>query len=126
MEVSEAPKAAKGKTPAENFFEPVANALRAVKPWERGITCAILVRTNNFGMELLAYLKQNGFADHVVFEGDMPIFDSPVLGAFAALLKLAEHADDTYAYAQIKYSPLAKALYPNGLPYSPSLARHFS
>ena len=116
VEVSEAPKAAKGKTPAENFFEPVANALRAVKPWERGITCAILVRTNNFGMELLAYLKQNGFADHVVFEGDMPIFDSPVLGAFAALLKLAEHADDTYAYAQIKYSPLAKALYPNGLP----------
>ncbi len=117
IEVSEAPlKENQRQASAENFFEPVANALRAVKPWERGITCAILVRTNNFGMNLLAYLKQNGFADNVVFEGDMPIFDSPVLGAFAALLKLAEHADDTYAYAQIKYSPLAKALYPNGLP----------
>ncbi len=111
IEVSEAPSAK-----AEAFFEPVANALRAVKPWERGISAAILVRTNKFGLELLAYLKQNGFGDHIVFEGDMPIFDSPVLGAFAALLKLAEHAEDTYAYAQIKYSPIAKALYPNGLP----------
>ncbi len=115
VEVSEAPKSGK-IVKQEDFFEPVANALNAVRPWERGISAAILVRKNAFGEALFAYLKQSGLGEHVVFEGDMPIFDSPVLGAFAALLKLAEHADDTYAYAQIKCSPLAAALYPEGLP----------
>ena len=121
VEVSEAPKA--GKTvKMEDFFAPVAHALAAVRPWERGISTAILVRKNAMGAALLAYLKQdpfcreNGLGDHVVFEGDTTIFDSPVLGAFAALLKLAEHADDTFAYAQIRCSPLARALYPDGLP----------
>ena len=115
VEVADAPKADKQVSPTD-FFAPVANALRAVRPWERGITCAILVRKNDFGANLHAYLKQQGLGDHVVFEGDSSIFDSPVLGAFAALVKLAEYADDPYAYAQIKYSPLAQALYPDGLP----------
>lgn len=121
VEVSEAPKSGNQAKMAD-FFAPVAHALAAVRPWERGISTAILVRKNAMGAALLAYLKQdpfcreNGLGDHVVFEGDTTIFDSPVLGAFAALLKLAEHADDTFAYAQIRCSPLARALYPDGLP----------
>ena len=99
---------------ASDFFEPVANALMAVKPWERGITCAILVRKNETGEAILAYLKSRG-VDKVVFEGDSSVFDSPVLAAMADMLLLAEHSADEVAYGHIRHSPIAAALWPDGV-----------
>ena len=114
VEVIQATKAG-NQAKMSDFFAPVENALKAVKPWERGITTAILVRKNEMGEMLLAHLKANG-VDKVVFEGDSSIADSPVLAAMTELVKLAEHADDAYAYAHIRHSPLRQALYPRGLP----------
>ena len=98
-----------------DFFEPIANELRAIRPWERGLTCAILVRNRSFGEEILAYLKANGIGQ-VVFEGDSSLMDSPVLTVFSMLVKLAEHPGDKMAYAAIRHSPLVDALYPEGIP----------
>ena len=114
VEVIQAEKAGK-RTSIADFFEPIANALNAVRPWERGIATAILVRKNSVGEAILAYLKAQGI-DKVVFEGDSRVSDSPVLSAMTELAKLAEHAGDTYAYAHIRLSPLARALYPQGVP----------
>lgn len=98
-----------------NFFEPIENALLAVKPWERGISTAILVRGNESGENILGYLKSRGVSN-VVFEGESNVSDCPVLVAMAELVKLAEHSNDEFSYSHIKYSPIGKALYPDGLP----------
>ncbi len=106
---------------ASDFFVPVENALNAVKPWERGISTAILVRKNDMGEALLGYLKSKGMTK-VVFEGDSDVADCPVISAMTALVKLAEHSEDSLAYAHIKYSPLAEAMYPGALPTPAALS----
>lgn len=103
------------RSSASDFFKPVKDALCAVKPWERGISTAILVRQNAMGLELLRYLKAEGVS-RVVFEGDAKLTDCPAVSAMAALVTLAEHAADQFAYWHVACSPLARALYPDGLP----------
>ena len=113
VEVVQAEK--QGKTAGvSDFFEPVANAIAAVRPWDRGITCAILVRKNATGEAILAYLKSRGM-DKVVFEGESKVSDTPVLSAMAELLRLAEHSADRLAYEHVRRSPLAEALWPEGM-----------
>lgn len=114
VEVVQAKKAGR-QAAVSDFFGPIANALNAVKPWERGISTAILVRKNGVGEAILAHLKSQG-VDKVVFEGESNVSDSPVLSAMTELVKLAEHAGDAYAYAHVRLSPLGAALYPNGMP----------
>ena len=114
VEVAEAVKHGK-QVVASDFFEPVANALDAVRPWEHGLTCAVLVRKNDFGENLLAYLKSKGI-EKVVFEGESSVGDCPALSAMTELLALAEHPSDGFAYAHIAHTPLAEALWPDGLP----------
>ncbi len=104
-----------------DFLEPIENALNAVRPWERGISTAILVRKNDIGETILAHLKSRGISN-VVFEGDSNVNDSPVLAAMTELVKLAEHADDTFSYAHIRHSPLSAALHPDGLPDAATLS----
>ncbi len=104
-----------------DFFEPIRNALLAVRPWERGISAAILVRKNDFGEKILSYLKASGI-DRVVFEGDSHVSDSLVLSAMVELAWLADHAADGFAYAHIRHSPIAKVMYPGGLPPAEELS----
>jgi ATP-dependent exoDNAse (exonuclease V) beta subunit len=73
------------------------------------------VRKNATGEAVLGYLKSKGIAK-VVFEGDSAVADCPVLSAMTELVKLAEHAGDTFAYAHIRCSPIAAAMYPDSLP----------
>ena len=104
-----------------DFFGPIENELKAVRPWERGLTSAILVRNNAFGEAILAHLKANGVGN-VVFEGDSGVMDSPVSLAFVMMLKLAEHPCDEYAYACIRHSPIGEAMYPQGVPDAAGLS----
>ena len=111
----------KSRATVSDFLEPVEQALKAVRPWERGIATAILVRRNTVGEAILAHLKAKGI-EQVVFEGESQVSDSPVLMAMTELVKLAEHAGDPYAYAHIRLSPIGPALYPNGLPGADELS----
>ena len=92
----------------EDFVEPLANELLAVRPWERGRTAAVLVRSNTFGEILGTELRARGVK--AVWEGDSAVLDSPVLRAFVALVKLAEHPGDELAYNHIRATPLRDAL----------------
>ena len=120
VQVLEAVK--KGKqAKGSDFFEPISNALAAVKPWERGISTAILVRNNALGEAVLGHLKSVGIGK-CVYEGERGISDSPVLAGMTELVRLAEHSGDSFAYAHIAASPLAAALHPEGLPGAAELS----
>ena len=110
------------------FVAPLANALRAVDPIARGLTTAILVRTNAFGEFLAAELKAQGIAN-VVWEGESRVLDTPALLAFLDLTVLADHPGDKQAYNHFCASPLAHARFGANLPkaaeLSGSLAQDF-
>lgn len=94
-----------------DFFEPIINELEAIRPWERNLKCAILVRKNDFGINLCNELLKAGIP--AVWEGKSAILDTPVLNAFVALVRLAEHPGDELSFSHIKATPLYRALYPD-------------
>ena len=102
-------------TRMEDFFEPVYNALAAVDPPARGISAAVLVRGNDTGEAIAAYLKSRGMSG-VVWEGESEILDTPALLGFVDLVKLADHPGYAQAYRHFASTPLAGALYPEGVP----------
>ncbi len=103
------------------FIERMADELLQVRPWERGWTCAVLVRSNTFGEKVGEVLRERGVP--ATWEGESDVLDTPVLRAFTAYVKLAEHPADTLSYGHLFATPLGRALYPQevaaGTPPSP-------
>jgi len=99
----------------EDFLEPVYNALKAVDPTARGMSAAVLVRSNDAGEAVAAYLKTQGMSG-VVWEGESAILDTPALQGFVDLVKLADHPGYAQAYRHFASTPLAGAIYPGGVP----------
>ena len=56
----------------------------------------VLVRSNDKGLEVAEYLRAKGLP--VVWEGFNPVHDLPVVQSVLALLKLAEHPEDSAAW----------------------------
>ena len=100
---------------AESFFEPVRAALAAVDPVARGISAAVLVRSNTMGEAIAAYLRLEGM-EGIVWEGESAILDTPALQGFVDLVKLADHPGYQQPYNHFASTPLAKAMYPDGVP----------
>ena len=98
----------------ESFVEPLVNELSTIRPWERGISSAILVRSNGFGELLGAELRRAGIP--ATWEGESAVLDTPVLRAFTAYVQLAEHPGDELSYNHLRTTPLGRVLYPQGLP----------
>ena len=105
----------------ESFAEPLVNELQAVCPWERGLSCAVLVRSNDFGELIGTALRHAGIP--ATWEGESAVLDTPVLRAFTAYVKLAEHPDDALSYNHLRTTPLGRALYPDGLPAAEVVSR---
>ena len=105
----------------ESFAEPLINELQAVRPWERGLSCAVLVRSNDFGELIGTALRHAGIP--ATWEGESAVLDTPVLRAFTAYVKLAEHPDDALSYNHLRTTPLGRALYPDGLPAAEVVSR---
>ena len=109
----------------ENFVEPICNALKAVDPVKRGISAAVLVRTNTFGEYLAAELKRLGL-EGVVWEGESDILDTPALLAFIDTLDLADHPGDKQAYEHFRRLPLARAKYGEKVPEAAEISAEFA
>ena len=105
----------------ESFAAPLVNELATVRPWERGLSCAVLVRSNTFGELLGAELRRAGIP--ATWEGESAVLDTPVLRAFTAFVRLAEHPGDALSYNHLRTTPLACALYPEGFPSSDQVSR---
>jgi len=98
-----------GSTPCiEDFFDPVANCIKAARPREYGHETAVLVRKNEHGVKMAAHLKSLGM--DVVFEGAGGVLDTPVLEVFLDAARLAAHPGDARAYEHLAQSPLGPAV----------------
>ena len=91
----------------EPFVEPLCADLLRVRPWERGLSSALLVSKNEYGEELADALNKAGIP--VTWEGESDLADTPVVQAFLNLLRFAEHPDDTQAWAHLCASPILAA-----------------
>ena len=121
---------ASGRT-MEDFVEPVFTALRASlgerqdDPRRRGVTAAVLVRSNRFGALLADRLKAMGLQG-VVWEGESDILDTPALAGFLDLVQLADHPGDAMAYRHFRMTPLAAAKWPQGVPDAAEVSREMA
>lgn len=112
-----------------DFIVPVYNALKAVDPIGRGLSAAVLVRSNDFGEEMTAGLRAMGL-DGVVWEGESGLLDTPAIEPFLDLARIADHPGDKQSYRHFIATPLAAAMYPDGVPdeseLSVALSREFT
>lgn len=85
-------------------FRVALEILRTIRPIERNLTAAALVRTNEQGRRLADFLRREDIP--VLYAGSFSILDNPVTAAFVSLIKLAEHPGDTYSWQHLRMTPL--------------------
>jgi ATP-dependent exoDNAse (exonuclease V) beta subunit len=104
-------------------FARTLEVLREVRPLDRGLTCAVLVRTNNTGARLADYLRREGGLPALA-EADLQVcIDNPLGTALLALVKAAAHPGDTLAWEHVRMTPLGTILAAEGLTNPDALTR---
>jgi len=101
------------KDEGERDITPYLNAaskeLNRIRPWERGISTAVLVRTNTQGIQFAEALRAMRIP--AVWEGESAISDTPVVAALLNVLLFAEHPGNTLAWQHIRATPLASRVF---------------
>jgi len=110
-------KAPKGTPGITSWIERTCAILQESEPWMRGISTAILVRSNIQGATFADALKAAGIP--AVWEGENSICDTPVVNALLHVLLVAEHPGNTLAWQHICVSPLAQSVFKNECALSP-------
>lgn len=87
-----------------------ADLLNELKPVQRGLEAGILVRSNDFGRKLVNALRELCPDMSFVHEGEATITDNEVAQTLLALVKLAAHPGDEYAWRYVQMTPLAGVL----------------
>ncbi len=80
--------------------------LRELRPLERGLSCAVLVRQNDKGRELAERLRKETGMEVVCESEQQPAIDNPVTLAVLSLLQLAVHPEDGQALEHLRMTPL--------------------
>ncbi len=112
----------------EDRYRLVARLLTELQPLARGLSTAVLVRSNEQGRKVVDCLRTECPEMTVIHEGRAAIKDNPVVAALLALVTVAAHPGDTMAWRHLQMSPLSEAislLNANGEPLSPYLLRQF-
>lgn len=89
----------------DSFADSIAKELLEIQPWKRKMLTAILVNTNPEGALLAEELRKREIP--VTWEGESSIADTPVVEALLNLLYLADHPNDTLAFAHLQTTPLS-------------------
>jgi ATP-dependent helicase/nuclease subunit A len=110
-------KAPKGKQGITSWIDRTCEILQESMPWKRGISTAILVRSNSQGAAFADALKTAGIP--AVWEGENSICDTPVVNALLHVLLVAEHPGNTLAWQHICASPLAQSVFKKECSLSP-------
>ena len=92
----------------EDRYHMVANLLNEIKPIDRGLSVAILVRTNDAGKNIVDFLRSECQGMTIIHEGRAAIKGNPVVSVLLALVKFAGHPGDTFAWRQLQMSPINK------------------
>jgi ATP-dependent helicase/nuclease subunit A len=94
------------ESPAQ--FEAVAAILKQVQPIPRGLTTAVLVRSNEAGRACVDALRRLLPEMPCVHEGKGGITDNPIVTLLLALIHYAAHPNDTVALRHLQMSPLGQ------------------
>lgn len=100
----------RNKPGAEDRYAVAAALLNRIQPAARGMTAAVLVRTNAQGREVVNLLRRNCTGLRIAHEGRASIRDNPVVAALLALVQFAEHPGDEFAWQHLRMTPLRDAL----------------
>jgi len=92
----------------EDRYHVVANLLNEMKPLDRGLSVAILVRTNDAGKNIVDFLRSECQGMTIIHEGRAAIKDNLVVSVLLTLVKFAAHPGDTFAWRQLQMSPINK------------------
>jgi ATP-dependent helicase/nuclease subunit A len=98
------------KPTPEDRYRIVAGLLRDIEPLSRGLSVAVLVRSNKDGKAVVDHLRSACPGLPVVHEGRAAIEDNPVVSLMLSLVKYAAHPGDTFAWRHVQMSPLRHAL----------------
>lgn len=90
----------------EDRYHVVANLLNEIRPLDRGLSVAILVRKNDVGKDIVDFLRAECPGMTMIHEGRAAIKDNPVVSVLLALVKFAAHPGDTLAWRHLQMSPL--------------------
>lgn len=104
------PPADQGKPTAEARYRAAAAVLNEIKPLERGLSTAVLVRSNEAGKRAVNVLRARCPEMTIVHEGRAAIKDNPVVSLILSLAEFAAHPGDTFAWRHLQMSPLNRYL----------------
>ena len=100
------------KPGAADRYRLVGLLLNRIRPLDRGLSAAVLVRTNDEVRAAADTLRDTCPGLDVVEEGRSPIVGNPVAAVLLSLLAWAAHPGDRLAWRHLQMSPLAAALGP--------------
>lgn len=95
-----------GKPSDEDRHRLAAAVLRDLAPVARGLSTAVLARSNAEVQAIVACLRAELPGVPVVQEGVSPLMDNPVAALLRSVLHLAAHPGDTMAWRHVEMSPL--------------------
>lgn len=104
-----APNKEDGENTLTPYLKAACDRFKAIRPWERGLSAAVLVRTNDQGASFAEALRREGIP--AVWEGESVVCDTPVVTALLHVLQAAEHPGDTLAWQHLRATPLAKTVF---------------
>ena len=87
-------------------YRVVARLLNEIDPLSRGLSVAVLVRTNEAGKDIVDFLRSECPSMTIIHEGRAVIKDNPVVSLLLSLVKFAAHPGDTFAWRHLEMSPL--------------------
>ena len=98
---------------AEAFSQVILSKIKEYKIIEKHKSCAILVPTGSYGIELLDILKNNAeYGKYFMWEGNNQIINDKIITVLLHLLIYIQHPADTMAKAVVEMLPAAKSLLP--------------
>jgi ATP-dependent helicase/nuclease subunit A len=103
------------KPEAEDRYRVVARLLQEIDPLSKGLSAAVLVRSNKSGEEIVDYLRRECGGMRIIHEGRAFIRDNPVVSVLLALVQFAAHPGDTFAWRHLQMSPLQQDFISQGL-----------
>jgi ATP-dependent exoDNAse (exonuclease V) beta subunit len=84
----------------------MAALLQELQPLQRGLSCAVLVRSNNDAIDLAEDLRARTGMEVVCESDQHPSTDNAACLALLSLLQLAAHPSDTQALEHLRMTPL--------------------
>jgi ATP-dependent exoDNAse (exonuclease V) beta subunit len=80
--------------------------LQEIRPVERGLSCAVIVRGNDRGIEITERIRAETGMEVICESKQKPLTDNAVTLALLSLLKLCAHPGDSFAFEHLLMTPL--------------------